>query len=377
MGSTNLQQFNPNQANQESDVAYTADSSRANGIVAGPSIFDSALANKLFYQLTTFMAAFANMMAAKGYTLSDANLTTLQGVLSAVLNRPDLYAQDTGTANAYVIALNPAPVGPEIGVPYTILAANANTGAATLTVNTMPPANITTPQGTALQTGAINPNQLIMVAWDGVEYQLISSGLGGGSVPSVPSLSSPANGATGQSQDPTLTWLRSVNVITYELQVASESSFVAGSLIYDQAGLSSTSQSIGNILAENTLYYWRVRAANGSVVSAWSTIWDFTTGSGGGGVPAQPVGIAPANGATGVGLSPTMSWQPVPGATSYSLEVENLGTYQTMYLQAGLTGTSQNIGNILQPNTVYQWEVYAWNAVGEGPAFAANFTTTV
>ena len=117
MGSTNLQQFNPNQANQESDVAYTADSSRANGIVAGPSIFDSALANKLFYQLTTFMAAFANMMAAKGYTLSDANLTTLQGVLSAVLNRPDLYAQDTGTANAYVIALNPAPVGREIGVP--------------------------------------------------------------------------------------------------------------------------------------------------------------------------------------------------------------------------------------------------------------------
>jgi hypothetical protein len=90
-GSTNLQQWNPTGANQESDSAYTVDAQRTGG-AANPSIFTSATANKLFYQLSTFLAAFGQALSAKGYTISDANLSTLAGVLANVVTEVDLAA---------------------------------------------------------------------------------------------------------------------------------------------------------------------------------------------------------------------------------------------------------------------------------------------
>ncbi len=88
-GSSNFLQFNPTQANQESDAAYTADSTRTGG--AGINgIFPSALANKLFYQLAAFIWALAGALADKGYILSDANPTTLRGVLANVITSADI-----------------------------------------------------------------------------------------------------------------------------------------------------------------------------------------------------------------------------------------------------------------------------------------------
>ena len=83
-GSSNFQQFNPGSVNQESDSAYTSDALRSGGITTD-AIFASALANKLFYQLSTFVAAFAAALAAQGLVVSDANLATLQTVLMNVV----------------------------------------------------------------------------------------------------------------------------------------------------------------------------------------------------------------------------------------------------------------------------------------------------
>ena len=47
-GSNNFQQWNPNQANQETDGEYLLDTLRVNGAVSG--LFPSITANKLFYQ---------------------------------------------------------------------------------------------------------------------------------------------------------------------------------------------------------------------------------------------------------------------------------------------------------------------------------------
>ncbi len=90
-GSSNFQQWNPNSTNQETDSQYTSDSQRSGG-AANPSTFASATANKLFYQLSTFVTAFATMMANKGYTLSDANLANLEAVLTNVITAVDLTA---------------------------------------------------------------------------------------------------------------------------------------------------------------------------------------------------------------------------------------------------------------------------------------------
>ena len=86
--STNILQFNPGSSNQEDDASYAADTLRTGGI-ATDSTFPSVTANKMFYQWSTFLAAFANMMVAKGYSINDTSLSTLQGILANVITNAD------------------------------------------------------------------------------------------------------------------------------------------------------------------------------------------------------------------------------------------------------------------------------------------------
>ncbi len=92
--------------------------------------------------------------------------------------------------------------------------------------------------------------------------------------PNAPTLSSPANGSSGNPLNPTLTWNGVSGATSYQLQVSTNSSFSA--LIVDAGGLASTSYSMSG-LVNNTLYYWRVNATNANGTSGWSTAWSFTT----------------------------------------------------------------------------------------------------
>lgn len=85
----NFLQWNPNGANQETDSAYASDAQRSGGAAVGAG-FPSATANKLFYQLSTGMAALMQMMATKGYSVLDSNLNTLAGVLAAIQTTADI-----------------------------------------------------------------------------------------------------------------------------------------------------------------------------------------------------------------------------------------------------------------------------------------------
>ncbi len=76
-------------------------------------------------------------------------------------------------------------------------------------------------------------------------------------------------------------------------------------------------------------------------------------------VPGLPVPAlqSPANGATGVSLTPTLSWAAVPGATSYAV---SLGTYVPTPAGGG-PSTSYTAGP-LTPATLYYWQVVASGA---------------
>jgi hypothetical protein len=82
-GTSNFQQFNPSQNNQLTDADYALSTYRLNGATAGvaPSIDH----NKLYYQLSTFVAAMAQAFADHGYTVSDASLSTLTSVLDNIV----------------------------------------------------------------------------------------------------------------------------------------------------------------------------------------------------------------------------------------------------------------------------------------------------
>ena len=81
--STNFLQFNPDLYNAENDLAYSADSLREGGVPSA-AIFPSPLANKLFYQLSTFVAAFSHMLVNKGYSPNDSSIAALTSVLMNV-----------------------------------------------------------------------------------------------------------------------------------------------------------------------------------------------------------------------------------------------------------------------------------------------------
>ena len=89
MASTNMLQWNPTAANQENDAAYAADSQRAGG-ATNPSLFDATLANKLFYQCTTYLEALFTAFANKGFSTSDANLATLTTQCANFLTSADV-----------------------------------------------------------------------------------------------------------------------------------------------------------------------------------------------------------------------------------------------------------------------------------------------
>jgi len=83
------------------------------------------------------------------------------------------YAQDTGSANAYAIALDPAPVAYTVGKIYKFKATNANTGASTFAIGALAATPIKKNVSTALVAGDIPTGGIIPVVYDGTNFQLI------------------------------------------------------------------------------------------------------------------------------------------------------------------------------------------------------------
>lgn len=83
-GSTNFLQWNSGESNQETDAEYLADAQRTEGFQTNQKV-PSPLLNKILYQSSTFVTAFANALVNAGYSPSDANLATLTDLIQAVL----------------------------------------------------------------------------------------------------------------------------------------------------------------------------------------------------------------------------------------------------------------------------------------------------
>lgn len=114
MANTNIQIWNPSGNNMETDAQYTADAQRSSGASDG-QVFYSSLANKLFYQVTTYLAGLFQSLANKGYSTSDGNLNGIISACSNLLTRADLglkvvpYASsvtfDASTASSFKVVL--------------------------------------------------------------------------------------------------------------------------------------------------------------------------------------------------------------------------------------------------------------------------------
>lgn len=88
----------------------------------------------------------------------------------------------------------------------------------------------------------------------------------------------PPDLSTGININPIFSWSPVTNADSYTLQVSTTSTFTTQSMVYNTAGITTTSQQVGG-LNPNQLYYWRVRSASGSTQGFYSVKFSFTTGT--------------------------------------------------------------------------------------------------
>lgn len=84
------------------------------------------------------------------------------------------YAADSVGSDAYAITLTPAPTAYVTGQRFTFKAGTANTGAATLNVNSLGAKTIKKQYNLDLNTGDILANQIVEVVYDGTNMQMVS-----------------------------------------------------------------------------------------------------------------------------------------------------------------------------------------------------------
>jgi hypothetical protein len=184
-----------------------------------------------------------------------------------------------------------------------------------------------------------------------------------GTAPETPWLLTPANGTTGVSTEVALTWIASPDALSYEVHVASDSTFASG-VFLNQSGITTTTKVL-NGLGYDTQYFWRVNASNRAGASGFAGPWKFRTGIR---VPNAPALVFPPNGAMNqetLGL--ILRWSRLADATQYRLQIGTDSTFASGLFKddSTLTDTMRTL-NGLRISTKYYWRVRGRNAGGPG-----------
>ncbi|MFZ4542924.1 MAG: reprolysin-like metallopeptidase [Saprospiraceae bacterium] len=125
------------------------------------------------------------------------------------------------------------------------------------------------------QTGEYN---IVVQAISGLDTILRTVKLVGASADfSATMPSSPFSGATSVNVLPIFTWSTSPSALTYDIEIASNPSFAASTILGSAYNLKSGQLESPVLLSENALYYWRIRAANGCRVGEWTIASPFHT----------------------------------------------------------------------------------------------------
>ncbi|MCI0707642.1 MAG: FG-GAP-like repeat-containing protein [Ignavibacteriae bacterium] len=186
----------------------------------------------------------------------------------------------------------------------------------------------------------------------------------------MPELTSPVDSAGGLPTSVTLSWNPADSATFYHLQVASDANFVT--VVVDKDSISNTSYNVAG-LANATTYWWRVQGKNPDGASAYSNARNFTTQVA---IPVAPVLISPANAAANRPKALTFTWNAVPDAQIYRLQVSLDSLFSSIVVDHdSLSLTSDSISTLAY-NTTYYWRVRAENTTGASPYSAAyRFTT--
>ncbi len=168
----------------------------------------------------------------------------------------------------------------------------------------------------------------------------------------------PANGATGVEIYPYLSWYESANATSYSYCMDTSNDNACSNWISENTPVDE--------LLPGTTYYWQIKAenVNGTTYADSSTFWHFTTKTNIN-PPAAFSKSTPTNGATGLSLNPTLSWNMSGGVVEiyeYCYDTSNDNACGSWFVLAP-DKTSVNLVG-LQSDTTYYWHVRARNYDG-------------
>jgi hypothetical protein len=188
--------------------------------------------------------------------------------------------------------------------------------------------------------------------------------------PSAPVLVSPADGATNQLVSLSMKWNAVAIATSYYVQLASDTGFAA--IIVSDSTLTDTVKATG-MLANNTTYYWRVRAKNAVGASSWTVRRSFTTIVA---APSAPALVWPVN-CPVVAVDTILIWTISNSATSYRVQVSINKNFTSLVDSASLLADTTRHVTGLPYGTKYYWRAGATNAGGTTWSVVDSFVTNL
>jgi hypothetical protein len=174
----------------------------------------------------------------------------------------------------------------------------------------------------------------------------------------APILTSPANAANEiPVNDLNFTWESVAGATEYQFQYSVNPDF--SSPVYSET-ITDIFTSISG-LQNNTSYYWRVRAGNGTGYSPWSAVWSFSTEIMPPGIPEL---LSPENNATEIEINTSLVWNIATDASSYEYYYSSDSEFG-IFVNGLTSNTEIDISDLLYSETYY-WKVRAFNGTVEG-----------
>lgn len=177
--------------------------------------------------------------------------------------------------------------------------------------------------------------------------------------PTVPILSYPIGGSLVYMNKVNLNWyLESSYVgLTFDIE------YGTGSLtgIPTVSGITKGNYELSN-LANNTVYYWRVRSNNGLTHSDWSETESFTTSASSNNSVSIPILSWPIGGATVYTTSPKLFWYITGIGTglTYELQFSTNSNMSSAVTFSNISNKDYTL-NGLSHGTIYYWRVRSFN----------------
>ena len=164
----------------------------------------------------------------------------------------------------------------------------------------------------------------------------------------VPALTSPADASYTADTTPDFAWSAIEGATAYDIDIATDTAF--NNIVQTSSPVTNsyTATALGN-----DIYYWRVRAKNGDVVTSYAAYRSL-------GVLTVPALTSPADASFTADTTPDFAWSAIEGATAYDIDIASDSAFSNILQTASPTSSTYTATDIAVDGWLY-WRVRAKN----------------